>query len=240
MNELDGCAVFVTGAGSGIGRAIAIAFAEQGANVTIAGRSRAGLEETARSAARSSIATVDVTNEDSIRTALHDQHLDIAVNAAGIFRAGPLADTPSDDFDAVFDTNVRGLWWCMKYQIAAMQDGGSIVNIGSNIGAHQRIPGTGAYAASKAAVSVLTRTAALENVAHGIRINAVSPGPTETTMSLLPGETPADRGARLATAHPAGRAAHPNEIAAAVLWLASDAASYVVGQDIVVDGGASA
>ncbi|KAA0024816.1 SDR family NAD(P)-dependent oxidoreductase [Antrihabitans cavernicola] len=238
--EFDGRTVFVTGAGSGIGRAVAVAFGEQGAHVVLAGRSRDALAETATFIPNAAIAPIDVTAEESVATALRDNTIDVAVNAAGLLRAGPLAEMETSDFDALFDTNVRGLWWCMKHQIAAMRGGGAIVNIASNIGAHQRRPGMGAYAASKAAVSVLTRTAALENIADGIRINAVSPGSTETTMSLRPGETPSDRDARLATANPSGRAAHTSEIAAAVLWLASDAASYVVGQDIVVDGGASA
>ncbi|HLU71537.1 MAG TPA: SDR family oxidoreductase, partial [Nonomuraea sp.] len=130
----------------------------------------------------------------------------------------------------------------MKYEIAYMKEhgGGSIVNVASNIGAHLRIPGMAAYAASKAAVSVLSRAAALEYAADGIRVNAVSPGATDTTMTYLPGETTAERDARLGPSIPLGRVADPDEVAAAVLWLASGRSSFVLGHDLVVDGAASA
>jgi NAD(P)-dependent dehydrogenase (short-subunit alcohol dehydrogenase family) len=117
---------------------------------------------------------------------------------------------------------------------------GAIVNIASNIGAHSRREGFGAYAASKAAVSALTRTAAREYIGDRIRINAVSPGPTDTPMSLRPGETEADRAARLKTALPIGRVGALEEVTAAVLWLASSEAGFTVGHDLVVDGGATA
>lgn len=109
----------------------------------------------------------------------------------------------------------------------------------ANIGQYKAIPYLGAYSASKAAVSALTRVAALENVAHGIRINAISPGLVDTEMSLLPGESRAQRDQRIQGAIPAGRVAHPDEIASAVLWLASDEARFLVGHDLVIDGGAS-
>lgn len=139
-------------------------------------------------------------------------------------------------------TNLTGTWLCMKHEIAHMRahGGGAIVNMASNIGAHGRIPGMAAYAASKAAVSVLTRTAARDHVRDGVRINAVSPGPTDTEMSLRPGETDADRAARLETAIPLGRVGATAEVAAAVLWLASAEAGFTVGHDLVVDGGATA
>jgi len=118
--------------------------------------------------------------------------------------------------------------------------GGAIVNMASNIGAHMRLPYLGAYAASKAAVSTLTANAALEYIGQGIRINSVSPGPIEAPMSLLPGESEDERAERLKTALPIGRAGTLGEVAAAVLWLASPAAGFVVGHDMVIDGGASA
>ncbi|MDB5716566.1 MAG: short-chain dehydrogenase/reductase, partial [Sphingomonadales bacterium] len=142
----------------------------------------------------------------------------------------------------VFSVNVLGLWLSMKHEIRAMKATGSgaIVNIGSNVGAKLVRPSMGAYAASKAAVSSLTRTAALEAISHGIRINCLCPGPIDSPMSLRPGENRDAREARIAATNPSMRVAQPDEIAGAVIWLASDAASYVVGQDIIIDGGASA
>lgn len=118
--------------------------------------------------------------------------------------------------------------------------GGTVVNVAANLGAHQRRPGLAGYIATKAAVSALTRAAALDHIAEGVRINAVSPGPIDTTMSLRPGETHHDRTARLKTTNPSGRVGRLDEITSAILWLASDESSYVVGADVVVDGGASA
>lgn len=118
--------------------------------------------------------------------------------------------------------------------------GGAIVNISSNLGAHSRIPGVAGYIATKAAVSALTRAAALDHIPDGIRINAVSPGPVATTMSLWPGETDADRAVRMKGALPLGRVSSTEEVAAAVLYLASPDAASVVGSDLVIDGGASA
>jgi NAD(P)-dependent dehydrogenase (short-subunit alcohol dehydrogenase family) len=117
--------------------------------------------------------------------------------------------------------------------------GGVIVNTISNIGAHSTCPGLGAYAASKSAAASLTRTAALEYIADGIRINAVSPGPTDTPMSIRPGETTNNRDTRVAAALPIGRVGRTEEIAAAIIWLASPAASFIVGHDLVIDGGAT-
>ncbi|NEE21374.1 SDR family oxidoreductase, partial [Streptomyces sp. SID7499] len=130
-----------------------------------------------------------------------------------------------------------------RAEIARMREqptGGAIVNIASNLGAHSRIPGVAGYLTSKAAVSALTRAAALDHIADGIRINAVSPGATATTMSLLPGETEAGRAARMKDASPLGRVSSTAEVAAAVLYLASPDAASLVGGDLVIDGGAAA
>lgn len=130
----------------------------------------------------------------------------------------------------------------MKHEIAQMRDhgGGTIVNMASSIGAHMTLPGMGAYAATKAAVSVLTRTAAQEHIGDGIRINAVSPGPVDTWMSRLPGETDGGRDARMKDSLPIGRVATTDEVAAAVLWLAAPESGFAVGHDLVLDGGATA
>jgi NAD(P)-dependent dehydrogenase (short-subunit alcohol dehydrogenase family) len=130
----------------------------------------------------------------------------------------------------------------MKHEIAHMKEngGGAIINISSNLGAHLRIPNAAAYITSKAAVSALTRAAALDHIYQGIRINAVSPGASAAPMSLRPGETEADRAERVKTENPLGRVAEAEEVAAAVLYLASPAAGAVVGTDLVIDSGSSA
>lgn len=244
--------VLVTGGGSGIGRAIAVAFAREGATVVVAGRDTGRLDETvaeiaADAGGTASAVAVDITNSEDVERMLGEVirdhgRLDVAVNNAGVLRTGPIGDLADADWDATVDTNLTGMFRCLRGEIRVMRaaGGGTIVNISSNVGAHVRRPGTGAYAASKAAVSVLTRVAALDHIGDGVRINAVSPGPTDTAMSFRPGETPADRAARLRATNPIGRVGERREIADAVLWLASEQSSYVVGHDLVVDGGASA
>ena len=153
-----------------------------------------------------------------------------------------VAEVPAGDWRTVLDVNLTGVFLAMKYEIGHMaaHGGGAIVNVASNIGAHGRRPGLAAYAAAKAGVSVLTRNAAREYAAEGLRINAVSPGATDTPMSFRPGEPAADRDARIAASVPAGRVADPAEVAAAITWLASDEATFVVGHDLVADGGLTA
>jgi NAD(P)-dependent dehydrogenase (short-subunit alcohol dehydrogenase family) len=165
------------------------------------------------------------------------------VNAAGVFGKGaPVADLDVDTWMNTLNVNLTGVFLCMKYEIAHMKDhgGGAIINIASNIGAHGRRPGLSAYASSKAGVSVLTQTAAREYMADNIRINAISPGASDTPMSYRPGESKEDRDVRVRAVTPAGRVADPAEVAAAAVWLASDEASFVVGHDLVVDGGTTA
>lgn len=178
------------------------------------------------------------------RAVEHFGGLDVAVNNAGVFRGGvPVADLPEADWRTLLDVNVTGVLLCLQAEVARMREqptGGAIVNIASNLGAHRRTPGLAGYVATKAAVSALTRAAALDHIADGVRINAVSPGPSATPMSLRPGETDADRAARMRDVSPLGRVSTTAEIAAAVLYLASPEAASVVGADLVVDGGAAA
>jgi NAD(P)-dependent dehydrogenase (short-subunit alcohol dehydrogenase family) len=245
--ELSGKTALVTGAGSGIGRSIAVTFAKAGARTVVAGRRLSELEDTARMIRNAGgdalCVTIDVTDEASVGALIERiGSLHIAVNAAGIVLGGPVDEMDAEAFARVFQVNVTGLWLSMKHEIRSMKaaGGGAIVNIGSNIGARIVRPTLGAYAASKAAVSSLTRTAALEAIAHGVRINCLCPGPVDTPLSMRPGEDRAARDARVAATNPSKRVATTNEIATAALWLASDSASYIVGQDIVIDGGASA
>lgn len=245
--------VLVTGAGSGIGRAVALAFAAEGAQVVVAGRRREPLDDTAalieEAGGKALALTADVSRAPDVQAvvaAAVDRFgsLDVAVNNAGVFRGGqPLADLSESDWTEQLDINVTGVFRALRAEVHQMRtqpSGGAIVNIASIFGVHARHPGATAYAATKAAVSVLTRGAARDHIGDGVRINAVSPGPVETEMSLLPGETEAERAERMENSVPLGRASATAEIAAAVLYLASDDASSVVGADLVVDSGKTA
>jgi NAD(P)-dependent dehydrogenase (short-subunit alcohol dehydrogenase family) len=247
--RFTGKVVLVSGGGSGIGRATARAFAAEGATVVVAGRDEQRLASAVKEiGGDASAVTVDVTDSADVARMVETivaRHggLHVAFNNAGILgEPAPVADLAEDVFDAVIGTNLTGTWLCLKHEIAHMRahGGGAIVNMASNIGAHGRLPRLAAYAASKAAVSALTRAAARDHIAEGVRINAVSPGATDTDMSRRPGETDADRAARLKDAIPLGRVGATAEVAAAVLWLASDEAAFTVGHDLVVDGGATA
>ncbi|MFF0275048.1 SDR family NAD(P)-dependent oxidoreductase [Streptomyces sp. NPDC004330] len=245
--------VLVTGAGSGLGRAIALAFAAEGAKVVVAGRTAEPLAETVglieAAGGTAAAVTADVTDAGSVRELVRrtvEIHggLDVAVNNAGVFRGGgrSAADLPLDEWRTLLDVNVTGVLHALQAEVAHMRahGGGAIVNIASNLGPHVRKPGLLGYQVSKAAVSALTRAAALDHIADGVRINAVSPGAAESSMSLLPGETEAGREVRMKQESPLGRISSAAEVAAAVLYLASDAAGSAVGTDLVIDGGVSA
>ncbi|WP_329585728.1 SDR family oxidoreductase [Kitasatospora sp. NBC_01250] len=244
--------VLVTGGGSGLGRAIALAFAAEGAKVAVAGRTAHSLDETVglieAAGGRGLAVVADTTRPAEVealvrRTVEAFGGLDVAVNNAGILRGvGPVAEVAHADWQELLETNVTGVWLAMKHEIAHMKahGGGAIVNIASNLGAHRRIPNVVAYATSKAAVSALTRGAALDHIGDGVRINAVSPGASATSMSLRPGESEAQRADRMKAETPLGRVAQVAEVAAAVLYLASDAAGAVVGTDLVIDSGSAA
>ncbi|WP_342251173.1 SDR family NAD(P)-dependent oxidoreductase [Sphingomonas sp. OTU376] len=248
MYGLQDKVVIVTGAASGIGRESALAFARAGARVFGGDRDAEGLAETRRQASaqglRLNVSTLDVSLPNDVEALVaevlrSEGRLDVAFNNAGITGgAHRIEDYPVDDFDRVLAVNLRSVFLGMKFQIPAMlqSGGGAIINTAS-VAALTGPGGMSAYAASKHGVQGLTRVAAMENAARGIRVNAIAPGWTETPM-VAANSRQNPRFAELArTAIPAKRSAGPGEIAATALWLASDAASYVIGQMLVVDGG---
>ena len=250
--RFSGRTVLVTGGGSGIGRAVALAFAAEGARVVVAGRRAEPLKETValieQRGGEALAAPADVSRagdaEALVAAAVdHFGSLDVAVNNAGVFRGGvPLADLPEADWHEQLAVNVTGVHLALQAEIRRMRTqptGGAIVTVSSNFGVHTAAPGAAAYSATKAAVTALSRGAALDHIRDGVRINVVSPGATATSMSLRAGETDADRAERARETLPLGRVSATEEIAAAVLYLASDAAASVVGSDLVVDSGAS-
>ncbi|MGW0764404.1 SDR family NAD(P)-dependent oxidoreductase [Streptomyces sp. NPDC002676] len=250
--RFTGRTALVTGAGSGIGRAIALAFAVEGAQVVVAGRRAEPLDETVRlieeRGGKGLAVTADVSRaadaEALVRAAVEGfGSLDVAVNNAGVFRGGqPLAELSEDDWHTQLAINVTGVHLALQAQIRQMRTqpaGGAIVNVSSTFGRHTTSAGAAAYSATKAAVTALSRGAALDHIADGVRINVVSPGATATSMSLRPGESENDRTARAKTTLPLGRISATEEVAAAVLYLASDDAASLVGTDLVVDSGGS-
>ncbi|KJH72967.1 glucose 1-dehydrogenase [Aliterella atlantica] len=237
---------FVTGGGTGIGTATAIAFAKEGASVAIVGSSdrhlEAGLNRIKQEGGEAIAIKCDVRRAEEVKAALDQTietygRLDYACNNAGIDH-GPelLADVAEDEWDRIVDTNLRGVFLCMKYEIPLiLKQGGAIVNIASGAGV-KGFPGA-AYVASKHGVVGLTRSAALEYATQNIRINAVCPGITDTPMmERVTGGTEEGR-QKVIAQEPIGRMGKPEEIANAVLWQCSDAASFAVGQIMVVDGG---
>jgi NAD(P)-dependent dehydrogenase (short-subunit alcohol dehydrogenase family) len=250
MKKFEAKVALITGGTSGIGEATARAFAEEAARVVIAGRREkegtAVVADIRRRGGHATFVATDVTRDADVRklvqAALRSYgRLDVAFNNAGTEGVvGPIAELEEAAWTRTIDVNLKGTWLSMKHEIPAMAErGGAIVNI-ATIAAIAGVPGTTIYAASKGGVVAMTRAAAIEWAAKGIRVNVVSPGAVETDM--LERFTGGDERAKaeFKAAHPLGRAASVADIANAVLWLASDAAAFVTGHNLVVDGGYTA
>ena len=245
--SLQGKVAIVTGGKRGIGRAIALALAEAGADVAVCSRGLEGGElrdvagEIEKLGRRSLAVQADITcksDVDNLVQRVVDEfgHIDILVNNAGNYIRAPLLETREDDWDAIIDTHLKGYLFCCQAVGNKMvaQKKGSIVNIASALTVRPA-PGRGAYSIAKAGVIMLTRVLALELGSHNIRVNAISPGMTRT--KLVESWFSEEAFKQIETEIPLGRLARPEDITGAAVFLASDASSYVTGQTIVVDGG---
>lgn len=244
--------VIITGATTGIGKATALAFAKGEYNVVITSRNQVRGEETIKeikaTGAEVSFMVLDVTNEQEFAKVIDDVvakygKLDAIVNNAGISgeQAGFLADSSTENFKSVLDTNVMGLFYGMKYAIRAMlkTGGGSIVNLASIAGANG-IPYVAQYCASKHAVVGLTKASAVEYATQGIRINAIAPGAIKTDILKAAIDAGSYSEESIAAIHPMKRLGTPEDIANGILYLASDASTFMTGTVLFVDGGYSA
>jgi NAD(P)-dependent dehydrogenase (short-subunit alcohol dehydrogenase family) len=244
---MKGQVVLITGALAGIGRAAALAFAREGARVVISGRrdeEGRKLEAELRAlGVEAEYVRSDVRNEDDVRnlidrTVSRFGRLDVAVNNAGTEgKTGPITEQTAESYAAIFDTNVLGVLLCLKHELRVMlpQRRGSIVNV-SSVAGHRGFAGASVYVASKHAVEGLSKSAALEAAEAGVRVNIVAPGPIETGMlNRFTGTE--ERKAGLVERVPLGRAGGPEEVAQAIVFVASDKASFTTGATIAVDGG---
>ena len=247
--SFEGKVAFVTGGASGIGRATALAFADAGASVVVADVVEADNAETARMiearGGRALAVRCDVTRAEDIVAALDSAvaafgRLDFAFNNAGVEPRGlaPVAEMDVEEWDRILNIDLRGVFLCMKYEIPRMlaHGGGAIVNTSSGAGVIG-IKGSPAYTAAKHGVIGLTRAAALDYAAQNVRINAICPGYIDTPMiARYTGGTGEGR-SRVIAEEPIGRMGRPEEIAATVVYMCSDAAGFMVGHALVVDGG---
>jgi NAD(P)-dependent dehydrogenase (short-subunit alcohol dehydrogenase family) len=236
----------VTGASSGIGAAAASALARAGANLVLVGRDQVRLtraEAAVRAAGRDALTVVvDVTEPGAPdrmvqRTVERYGAIDMIIHSAGSFLFKPAAETSSDDLDRLLDVHVRAPFALARAALPHLRRGSSLVFIGSNL-AHYALPGTSAYAASKAAEEALARNLAVELAPRGVRVNSISPGVIKTAMTAHL-QTP-EATARVIAKIPLGRMGEPEDVAAAVTYLCSDAARHVTGTSLVIDGGAEA
>lgn len=248
--ELAGKVAMVTGAASGIGRAVALLFVNEGATIGIGDLDTAGLAETERLLGDAAVLSrrLDVTDDGDVERFVAELvgkagRLDCAVNAAGLAvrDTRPTAMADVQDFQRVMHVNVTGVFLCMRHQLQAMLaagNGGAIVNVASGA-AYVAVPGNAAYVASKHAVMGLTKCAAADHAAEGIRVNALCPGFTRTPMAMTSLAVMGVAESDAAASAPANRIAEPSEQAEAALFLCSGKAAFMVGHGLVVDGGHS-
>lgn len=247
---LAGKVAIITGASRGIGAVAARAFAEAGAAVVLAARDEDALSAVAEQinagGGRALVVPTDVGDPGAVERLVKATtdafgRLDAAFNnaAGGRHPPAPLADVAIDDFDSVIRVTLRGVFLCMKYELPAMlaSGGGAIVNMSSTAGL-RGVPGIGAYVASKHGVIGLTKSVALDYAEQGIRVNAVAPGPIRTDrIAGLIAALPEEKRAPMVRPTPMQRGGRPEEVAAAVVWLCSDQASFITGATIPIDGG---
>lgn len=249
MSSFEDRVALITGGGSGIGRAAALAFSGEGARVVVAdleeGRSESVVREIEKTGAEATSLKVDVSREDEVEAMVQETvstfgRLDIAFNNAGVLarERAPIGECSIEDFDRVQRINLRGVFLCLKFELRQMQaqGRGAIVNTASIHGVVGAGHGNSAYIASKHGVVGLTKAAALEYARENIRVNAVCPGHIDTPL-IADFLSDTERRKTLIESYPLKRLGTAKEIATTVLWLASDAASFVTGQTIAVDGG---
>jgi NAD(P)-dependent dehydrogenase (short-subunit alcohol dehydrogenase family) len=248
--RVDGKVALVTGGASGIGRATALTFAREGAKLVIADMNEDGGQQTVHmireNGGAATFVQMDVSQATAVEAMIRKTvetygRLDCAHNNAGIGSRprAPLHECTEETWDHVLGINLKGVWLCMKYEIIQMltQGSGAIVNTASIMGLVGSWTGSGAYNASKHGVVGLTKTAALEYATAGIRVNAVCPGYIRTPLLEATLTSRPEMEAQIVARHPVGRLGRPEEIAEAVVWLCSDAASFVTGHTMTVDGG---
>jgi NAD(P)-dependent dehydrogenase (short-subunit alcohol dehydrogenase family) len=248
--QLDGKVALVTGGASGIGRATALTFAREGAKLVVADMNEEGGQQTVHTitenGGKATFVQVDVSQATAVEAMISKAvetygRVDCAHNNAGIGSRprAPLHECTEETWDRVLGINLKGVWLCMKYEIIQMltQGRGTIVNTASIMGLVGSWSGTAAYNASKHGVVGLTKTAALEYATSGIRVNAVCPGYIQTPLIAEALTSNPALEAQIVARHPVGRMGKPDEIAEAVVWLCSDAASFVTGHTMTVDGG---
>ena len=250
MNNFTDKVVLITGAGNGIGRTTALAFAQQGASVVVADMSRSAGEETTalitQAGGTASFILCDVTKDQDVQSMVAGTleiygKLDIAFNNAGIeIESSKLADGDEATYDKIMDVNVKGVWRCMKYQIPALlkQSSSAIVNTASIAGLGAA-PKMSVYSASKHAVIGMTKSAAVEYGKKGLRVNAICPAVIDTEMFRRATENDPQKAQFVKSIHPVGRIGQPEEVAAAVLYLCSDLAGFTTGVALPIDGGAT-
>ena len=250
IKEFEGKIALITGGSSGIGRATAIAFAKKGAKVVIGDRMEKEGQETVamikKNGSEAIFFKTDITQATEVKNLVNQtistyNRLDYAFNNAGTEGIlGPSIEESEENWNQVINTNLKGVWLSMKYQIPEMlkNGGGAIVNNASVAGLIG-VPNRSIYCASKHGVIGLTKAVALEQATAGIRINSVCPGVIQTDMTdrVFGKDDDSEGKVQMAAAHPIGRIGQPEEVANAVVWLCSDAASFITGHSLTIDGG---